>query len=180
MGEGICCGCEGTSCSAHTSSLTGSHQQFTPTLWTSSHPSVTCGGLLEGPQLHFMIAISFHSPVTQDEPKRHGLGKHHDQPPAVAAEVSEVLGSGKPLLPWPRQVWAGKLSTGSKSGRERRAPRPGGTGPLREWGWRTPEWVSKRNIEDHSCRSRQNSAAEPLVPVLTPSPQLLSQGLYAP
>ncbi|XP_040856557.1 nitric oxide synthase, inducible isoform X3 [Ochotona curzoniae] len=48
--------------------------------------------LTEEKDINNNVGKSLRSPrlsVTQDEPKRHGLGKHHDQSPAVAAEVSE-------------------------------------------------------------------------------------------
>ena len=56
-----------------------------------------------------MITVSFHSSVTQDDPKGHSLGKHRNeslQPVTGMAKVSESHGYGKPLPPSPRQMQA--------------------------------------------------------------------------
>lgn len=59
--------------------------------------------------LHLMIAVSFHSPVTQDDTKRHSLGKHQNEGPQPflgTVKVSESNGCGRPLPPLPRQTQA--------------------------------------------------------------------------
>lgn len=59
--------------------------------------------------LYLMLAVSFYSLVTQDDPKCHSLGKHRNESPQSltgTVKVSESHGCGKPLPPSPRQMQA--------------------------------------------------------------------------
>lgn len=123
----------------HTFSLTGNHEPFTPTLWTSVSQSIKgqAGRRDSEPPLcpqilHLMIAVSFHRPVTQDDPKCHSLGKHQDespQPLTGMVKVSESHGCGKPRPPLPRQMQAERLV---EAGVWAVSGDPGGTGGDKE------------------------------------------------
>ena len=89
-------------------------EQFTPTLWTQFpylSNEVTGRGNSKMPLHpwipHLMLAVSFHSPVTQDDLQYHNLSKQQNESPQPLVEtgkVSESHGCGKPLPPWSRQM----------------------------------------------------------------------------
>ena len=82
-----------------------------------------------------MTVVSFHSAVTQDDPKGHSLGKPQNeslQPFAGTVKVSELHTCGKPLPPSPRQ---------------RQAEQPGGSWGLgSEWRPREHGWGQGRAL----------------------------------
>lgn len=72
-----------------------------------------------------MMAISFHSLVTQDDSKCHSLSKHRNEPPQAltgTVKVSESYRCGKPLPPWRRQMQEEQPGGGWGLGRERGPP----------------------------------------------------------